>query len=158
MPIKRNASSDCLSIDYLITGSIPPLLNGWHLIILLNIRKIPLYGPCAFNASILYFEQVGSNLQFDPIKGDIIERQALIKAIKIFVKTVFKIINTKSSRQNFSSFFTSSRKYAFPAHTRHTFTKSVFVLSLPFAWLICSLHYYLRIKTMKLLIFMLQTN
>tara|TARA_B100001250_G_scaffold114335_1_gene96776 strand:+ start:1565 stop:1789 length:225 start_codon:yes stop_codon:yes gene_type:complete len=74
MPIKRNASSDCLSIDYLITGSIPPLLNGWHLIILFKVRKIPLYGPCAFNASILYFEQVGSNLQFDPIKGDIIER------------------------------------------------------------------------------------
>ena len=158
MPIKRNARSDCLSIYYLITGSIPPLLNGWHLIMRLNNRAIPLKGPCVFRESMPYCEHVGSNLQFEPKQGDMIKRYNFIGATSVVIKILFISICKKSSRKYFSTFFASSRKNAFSTNARHAFTKTVFIFSLSFAWLICSLHCYLRIKTMKLPIFILQTN
>ena len=45
--------------------------KGWHDEILFNDINVPFIKPCALIDSIVYSEQVGRNLQFDPNKGDI---------------------------------------------------------------------------------------
>lgn len=157
-PIKRNANNVCLSMDYLGTGSAPPLWKGWHFTIRLHSNKIPLINPCFFKASTPYSEQVGWNLHVAPSRGDMLIWYSLIRPIKILDKYLFKFIDVLLCRQNFSALFTSSWQDTLSANARHSLAKTMLVLSFSFTWLISSLHYYLRNLPRKLLIFIVSTN
>ena len=157
-PIKRNANNVCLSMYYLGTGSAPPLWKGWHLTTLLDSNKTPLSNPCLFIAPLPYSEQVGWNLHFAPNKGDMLSWYSLIRLIKILDNNLFIFIDALLCRQNLSAFFTPSWQNTLSTNARHSLAKTVLVLSFSFAWLISSLHYYLRNLPRKLLIFIVSTN
>ena len=57
-------------LNYLI-GSWPLFPQGWHFIILLKPKEVPLINPNLIIASFVYSEQVGKNLQLLPNKGEI---------------------------------------------------------------------------------------
>jgi len=53
------------------TGSYPFPPHGWHERILFNVSQPPLNGPCFFNASMPYAEQVGVYLHEGGRYGEI---------------------------------------------------------------------------------------
>lgn len=52
------------------TGSCPPGWKGWQRLTRLMAIQLPLRAPCLSTASLAYWEQVGVNLHWLPMKGD----------------------------------------------------------------------------------------
>lgn len=63
----KNSIDNRISYLSIYAGSFPPLLKGWHLKILLIVKKNAFILEYLLKASIAYSEQVGLNLQRDLI-------------------------------------------------------------------------------------------